>query len=395
MDMERQPAPGKEQPLLPAPASTVPARCQFCEKEITRFISLAPMYCPFCGGIVDKDAPRWKDIKESNPLTGRALWPLKWSFVGIIIGMALLLTASVLVPIVMIFAIIAQDPTLLEGGVGAIETLVYALLLNPTMTALLSLTELVLVIPPFAILRKYRKSIKERFMLLGWKPYSSIGTSPGRRTINWSRLGKNIGISLFLAIGLVGMQFIIIILNQAMWEPLIPGGSAGMEGADISLTPTNPFEFIILVASMIFIVAPTEEMLFRGLSQQGLEFHMNEKRALVISALLFTMVHVVSGFLNLASLPFLFFPYFYLSLVLCGIYWKTKDLNLMIFTHGFYNSLLVLYSYLYAETGAIADIFVYLSFAAFAVLGIYVVMRILVKRHARVLVGVAPVVKAS
>jgi membrane protease YdiL (CAAX protease family) len=177
-----------------------------------------------------------------------------------------------------------------------------------------------------------------------------------------------------------------------MWVPLIPGGGSGLTDMDVAITPQNPLQLVLLVASMMLVIGPTEEILFRGFSQQGLEARLDPKNALVISALLFTLVHVIGGVIDYTTLPFLFFPYFYLSLVLCGIYWKTKDLNLMIFVHGMYDSLLVIYSYIFVELDKIgmadlSDSFVYVSFAAFGVLGVYVIASFIIQRRQRLVVS--------
>ncbi|MBN2151594.1 MAG: CPBP family intramembrane metalloprotease [Candidatus Lokiarchaeota archaeon] len=379
--MEPRSEPNSEQPLIPAPVATPATTCKYCKKEISRFASLSPAYCPYCGGIVNPDLAPVKPEKDSNPLTGRALWPLKWSLLAILIGMGLLMMASIIVPLLMIFAIIGANPSLISGDLTALEDLVYEVLLNPVSTALLSATEFVLVIPPFAIMRKYRKSVKERFMLLGWWPYTG---DSGR---GWGRLGRDLAWGLLIAMGLVGFQFIIVVLNDALWSPLIPSGNSGLSDLDASITPRDPFQLVLLVASMMLVIGPTEEILFRGFSQQGLEARLDPKHALVISALLFTIVHVIGGFVDPTSLPFLFFPYFLLSLVLCGIYWRTKDLNLMIFVHGMYDSLLVVYSYIFSELSKVgkeefSDIFVYISFVALSVLVTYLTVTFIIhKRH--------------
>jgi membrane protease YdiL (CAAX protease family) len=380
-----------EQPLIPEPPATPAATvCRYCKKEIARFAPLSPMYCPYCGGMVGWDLMRGKPEKDTNPLTGRALWPLKWSLLSVLIGMALLMMASVIVPLIMIFAIMAQNPSLYTSDSSALENLVYDVLLNPFSTALLSVTEFVLVIPPFALMRKYRKGIKDRFMLLGWRPYT------GESGRGWGRLGKDLALGLFIALGLVGFQFIVVVLNDAFWSPFVQGGNSGFSDIDAAITPQDPLQLVLLVASMMFVIGPTEEMLFRGFSQQGLEARLDPKNGLVISALLFTLAHVIGGIVDLATLPFLFFPYFYLSLVLCGIYWKTKDLNLMIFIHGMYDSLLVVYSYIFVELerigmGAASDIFVYVSFVAFGVLGVYVIASFIIQQRQRV--SVSPVLR--
>ncbi len=378
--MEPRHEPGNEQPLIPAPAAALASVCKYCKKEISRFTPLSPAYCPYCGGIVNMDLAPVKPEKDSNPLTGRALWPPKWSLLSVLIGMFLLLTAMFVAIFIIILAIVAEDPSLLSGDFAVLEELVYNVALNPVSTALLSATEFVLVIVPFAVTRKYRKSVKDRFMLLGWWPYT------GESGRGWGRLGKDLTWALVIALGLVGFQFIIVVLNDALWRPLIPSGGSALGDVDVSITPQNPLQLVLLVASMMLVIAPTEELLFRGFSQQGLEARLDPKYSLVMSAMLFTIVHVIGGFVDLFALPFLFFPYFLLSLILCGIYWKTKDLNLLIFIHGMYDSLLVVYSYIFSELGkvgmeAFSDIFVYVSFGAFGILGVYVLVTFIVHRR--------------
>nr|MDO8083412.1 CPBP family intramembrane metalloprotease [Candidatus Sigynarchaeum springense] len=375
--MEPRAEPGKEQPLIPASASEPLKTCKYCKKEISRFEPLIPVYCPFCGGIVNKALVPFKPEKDSNPLTGRALWPPKWSLLSVAIGMSLLMTAIIIATFIVIFSVIAADPSLASGDIEVLTEAVYSVILTPVMTALLSVTEFVLVVPPFAITRKYRKSVKERFMLLGWWPYT------GESGRGWGRLGRDIAWALVIALALVGFQFIVVVLNDALWTPLIPGGSSGLGDVDKSITASDPLQLVLLVASLMFIVSPTEEILFRGFLQQGLEARLDPKYALVISAMLFAIVHVIVGFGNVSALPFLFFPYFLLSLLLCGIYWKTKDLNLMILVHGMYDSLLAVYLYIISELGKVgmgefSDIFVYISFIAFIVLGSYVLVTFIV-----------------
>nr|MDO8111030.1 CPBP family glutamic-type intramembrane protease [Candidatus Sigynarchaeota archaeon] len=369
--MEPNDASGMGRASMPNLTGETPVRCKFCNNDVDNYLKQGSVYCPFCGAVINAARTPGQQSKDSNLLTGRALWPAKWSVLGVVLGMLLLLAFGIMIPVIIVIAVIAPNPEPYLSDPTALEQLIVQLLLNPWSTALLSLTEFGLIVPPIVVLKKYRKSFKERIMLLGWRPYFG---EPARGQTGWPRFARDIGFSTFLAVAMVGFQFLVVILNDAIWAPLIPA-SDPLAGLDQSITPQDPFQFMALVASMLLVIGPTEEMLFRGFAQQGLEAHTSERNAWFISVLMFTIVHVTSGFVELSLLPYMFFPYFYLSMVFCAIYTKTKNLNLMIFIHGIYDALLVLLSYIGSASELAAIVYMSVCCVVCFAAGVYYLYR--------------------
>ncbi|MHA1847004.1 MAG: lysostaphin resistance A-like protein, partial [Promethearchaeota archaeon] len=214
---------------------------------------------------------------------------------------------------------------------------------------LMSSLEIILVLVPLVLVKNFRKPLKERFLLLGWRPYYPRKHLSGENSRSVQKLRKSmlknfsrdILISIIIAFSLVGFQFIISILNDLLWAPFNPPEV----NIDADLITNNVFDFMMIAATMLLIIGPTEEFLFRGYMQQGLEANLGERKALLITALFFTIAHVMPNFIPNMMTLYLFVPYFSLALIFSFIYQKTKNINLMIFIHGIYDTLLVLYSF--------------------------------------------------
>lgn len=356
-------------------------RCRFCGKNLERYFVHAPAYCPYCGGAINPSTMQPKLSKDSNSLTGRALWSTKISIVGVLLGMALLIGIGVLVTMVILAIMLLAYPAGLDDLDGLI-VMVETVLLNPVGFALLAVAEFILIVPPLVFLKKYRNPVKERFQLLGWRPYD-LRTSfqAGAR-----RFTKDLGLSAIIAAGLVGFQFLLIILNDIAWSPVFPD-DVGFPVMDTFIGPSNVIELTLLISVMMLVIGPAEEILYRGFAQQGLEANLGEKRALLITALLFTFSHVIPGLMPLATTLYMLLPYLALSLVFCGLYTRTKDLNILVLVHGLYDSMLVVYMFLVSSDAtvvagivmAIACIVV-LTVLSFIVVGKHV-RRGLMARH--------------
>ena len=345
-------------------------KCRFCGKDLENYFSTGPTYCPYCGGAINPATTAGKPIVDSNILTGRALWGTKWSILGVVIGMAALIGLTFVATFIIIGIFIAQDPATFMSDPYSFVDDIYNFVSNPYMTALLSVAEIGLIMVPLIYLRKYRKPLRDRFLLLGWRPYFKDAAPKSR---GFKKFGKDFTNALIIAFGLVGMQFLVSLLNDLIWLPFLPTDFLDntFSELDASITPQDPLQLIVLIAAMMFLVGTTEEFLFRGFTQQGLEFNLSEGKAWLITSLLFTAVYVIGGLLTVVTL-YLFIPYFILSLVFCGIYTKTKNLNLLILMHGLYNSLLVTYSYIVNEQLELVSwIFVLGSFVVFGIIGVY------------------------
>jgi len=58
------------------------------------------------------------------------------------------------------------------------------------------------------------------------------------------------------------------------------------------LSPQTPLELLLIVLATLMVVAPSEELLSRGFVQQGMENTLGRKRGLLISSVLFGILHL-------------------------------------------------------------------------------------------------------
>ena len=58
------------------------------------------------------------------------------------------------------------------------------------------------------------------------------------------------------------------------------------------LSPQTPLELLLIVLATLMVVAPSEELLSRGFVQQGMENTVGRKRGLLISSVLFGILHL-------------------------------------------------------------------------------------------------------
>jgi membrane protease YdiL (CAAX protease family) len=86
--------------------------------------------------------------------------------------------------------------------------------------------------------------------------------------------------------------------------------------------------FIIAIIQVGIVPAITEEMFFRGIVLNGFKRNYSDKKAILISALLFGIIH-----LN----PWQFVTAFIIGIIMAWIYIKTKSIILCIYIHLFNN----------------------------------------------------------
>ncbi|MHA1680906.1 MAG: lysostaphin resistance A-like protein [Promethearchaeota archaeon] len=309
--------------------------CSYCKKDLSKYRNYNPRYCSYCGAeISSKGLPDEK--KDTNILTGRATWKIKWSLLAPLIGLGFMFLASFVAIFIIMMFYFSSHPELM-GDFEAMMDGIMNILYSPIGTALLSFFEFPLIIAPFVLLKKHQKKMKNRFLLLGWRPY--FPAQEGKNKFLAKHLCRDLLLGLFFAFALVGIQQVVSIFNDIIWSPIIEFD----DSSSLSLTPSNIPELLILVLSMILVVGPTEEILYRGFSQQGLEARMSSKKAVLVNACLFMIPHIISA-------PFyLFIPYLSVSLLISLCYWRVRNLNILIFTHGIYDSLLVILLYVQGQ----------------------------------------------
>lgn len=139
-------------------------------------------------------------------------------------------------------------------------------------------------------------------------------------------------LSLFVALGL-----------QVLYEAVGgPSGSALITEAIV----TDPSFAATYALVSVFLVAPGEELLFRGAIQERLELVFNSQLAIVGGSLLFAAPHffniVGSGTTGLFAVVTIFV----VSLVWGTAFHRTENLAVPILIHGLYNTGLALVGYL-------------------------------------------------
>ncbi|MCJ7648989.1 MAG: CPBP family glutamic-type intramembrane protease [Candidatus Lokiarchaeota archaeon] len=218
-------------------------------------------------------------------------------------------------------------------------------LTNPYFLIITSFAELILIILPLIVVKKYLRnpSTKNRFALLG---FTTKGVNFWKESI--------IGI-IFSIIGIL-LVFLVSVFMEIFLE-LIYGveiirdiTSAGSE-IDVYFFTSDLLSLILLMITMILIVGTTEEILFRGFMQKGLVRRLGVKWGIFITAIIFTFIHLITIFLlyPIFSLSFVvsfflsFVPYIAISLLLGMLYhWRKENLIAVMITHGFYDALTIL-----------------------------------------------------
>ncbi|MFW9946469.1 MAG: type II CAAX prenyl endopeptidase Rce1 family protein [Candidatus Odinarchaeota archaeon] len=236
--------------------------------------------------------------------------------------------------------------------VGSLEDLM-ALTLNPYFIILLSFTELIFILVPVYYVGKHLQNptLKNRLALLGF-------TFKGKDNF---KATKEILIGLGFAIMGIFLVFSVSFLIEIILE-LIFGmnieftGGGSLNEIDLILANSDILALIFLAITMILIVGTSEELLFRGFMQKGLVRTVGKYGGLIITALIFSSIHLIGIFQigNANPIDYLisfllnFFPYFALSLLLGFLfYWRKENLIAVIIMHGFYNAITIIIAYIY------------------------------------------------
>ena len=227
---------------------------------------------------------------------------------------------------------------------------IYDFVLSPYFIILSTLIELVFILFPVLYVGKYLRepTFKNRLNLLGFstEEYDNVGVL--------KEIGIGFGFALF-GIMLVGsvslaMESLVELLGfQIVYGDFSSDVTAFINQADI-------LALILLIIVMLVVVGISEEVLFRGFMQKGLVRSFGNKAGIIITAIIFTMVHVyvVFGYVLESPTTFiimfllLFFPYFAISLMLGLLFhWRNENLIAVIIAHGVYNALTIMLAWMY------------------------------------------------
>ena len=249
---------------------------------------------------------------------------------------------------------------ILTAGIISLITFIYFdleilfdLLSNPYFIIVLSLFELIFIVFPVMYVGKYLQNptLENRFALLGF-------TSRG---FEKPRIAKEalIGI-LFGIIGLFLVFFVTVFTEfalESIFNIEIVQETSGASGdVELMISSADILSIVLFSIEMLLVIGTSEEILFRGFMQKGLVRRLGNKGGIIVTALIFSLIHLIGVFLIDLDSPlyiiisfFLsFFPYFAISLVLGLIYqWRNENLIAVVITHGVYNSLTIISAFLF------------------------------------------------
>lgn len=112
---------------------------------------------------------------------------------------------------------------------------------------------------------------------------------------------------------------------------------------------------IVFAIVMILVIGTSEEILFRGFMQKGLVRSLGSKWGIRVTAIIFSLIHLIGIFVfvldSLVVFPvtFLmsFLPYFAISLTLGYLYHlRNENLIAVVIMHGVYDALTIILAYL-------------------------------------------------
>lgn len=225
----------------------------------------------------------------------------------------------------------------------------FNLIANPYFIIFSSFIELVLLIVPLLYVGKHleRANIKNRLSILGFttKGYSK------------TQLAKEIFIGLgFAVVGVLLVFFVSfimeILLSAIFGINLVSDIGGSPDEVDLLITSSDILSLILLVIIMVAIIGTSEEVLFRGFLQKGLTRNLGKTGGILLTALIFTSIHIIGGFLlpPLELVIYLllnFFPFFAISLLLGFLYdWRKENLISVMITHGVYNAITIILAFL-------------------------------------------------
>ena len=247
---------------------------------------------------------------------------------------------------------------ILNGVVGGFISLImlisfdfdifFNLLSNSYFISLISLFELIFLILPVSYARKYLQNptLKNSLILLGFTT----------RRYDRKRISKEILIGLgFAVIGVLVVSFVSFIIEvtlELFFGIAIIQGSTGL--TDVLILP-DLASIIVFSVVIILVIGTSEEILFRGFMQKGLVRSLGNRWGLIVTALIFSLIHLLGIFPIALESPFLFIisfllsfpPYFAISLILGWLYfWRNENLIAVMITHGVYDVLIIVISYM-------------------------------------------------
>jgi len=181
---------------------------------------------------------------------------------------------------------------------------------SQALIPLMAIFEASLILPPwFIVLRRHRGS--------------------------WSHLGFRRFNPLYLVVG--GVLFALSLLINLIWGLILIQFNLEMQPEILPLFGEGKGGFVLALTVVSLIAPLAEEAFFRGFLFAGLKEHYGLGRAMLFSALIFTLFHLS---------PTSFLPIFFLGCFLALLYHLSGSLWPSVLMHATMNTLALTVSYL-------------------------------------------------
>jgi hypothetical protein len=181
--------------------------------------------------------------------------------------------------------------------------------------------------------------------------------------INWKRKVK---ISYnFRLINNKSLLLLIIILFLFEFGINVPINSFFNE------SNANPFTPLTITFGALFIAPILEEIIFRGIILKGLLISYSAKKAIIVSAILFGLIH---------GKVLLILPAIIIGLFFGWIYYKTKSIGTTILLHSFANLFALSSIFLIQKLKIYSSFFQFNSYRIISILISFIILTFILKR---------------
>ncbi|WXG45613.1 MAG: CPBP family intramembrane glutamic endopeptidase [Candidatus Atabeyarchaeum deiterrae] len=186
---------------------------------------------------------------------------------------------------------------------------------SPIGTAILGFSEALLLTP----------------LLLYSKKYAITRPQLGMYARSRTNVLADVAVGVVVGLAMVPVSVVASALNQSILGP-----QPEAEYVRTAFAVNSPFETILLLSSIILVVAPVEEVIFRGFIQQGFEKSSGKLKGLLLASMLFAITHMD---------PWSIFPLFLLGALL-GLSFQLRHRRVLapITSHSLYMICLIVLS---------------------------------------------------
>jgi membrane protease YdiL (CAAX protease family) len=180
-----------------------------------------------------------------------------------------------------------------------------------------------------------------------------------RRGLDWAAIRGYLGIRRptlrEVGIAVAGWVAALVLLTALsllieLLAETFGSGSPDQAEQGLDEVLTDPVLAVVAIAAMFLVVAPCEELLFRGIVQGRLRERLSAIPAILLASGLFAVVHVTGLVGSLQGVAIALSVLFTTALVLAAVYEYTGNIVVPILVHGLYNSTVVVVIYVGSTT---------------------------------------------